>query len=202
MTKKTWKESWVNVSTVDSSGSQADSKVVVRKNEDGSRRYFLKILRRQDDEERRKRMHREVGAYETLSHPRLPRLVESNSQHFDDSEYKLYLVTEYVEGPNLSEFVLDKGPLVAEQAIALTLAALEVVNYCHDEECVHRDIKPDNIVLRDGNPESPMLVDFGLSFNTSQQLDLSTELDQELGNRFLRLPELQIDSHEQTRSSI
>jgi eukaryotic-like serine/threonine-protein kinase len=193
VTAQSWKEHWIETSSVES-GSQADSKVVKRKDSADATRYFLKILRRQTDSERRKRMHREVGVYETLSHSGIPRLIESNSHRFAESSYSLYLVTEYIEGKNLSNLLKELGPLLVDDALALTLALLDIVTYCHNEDCVHRDIKPDNIMLVNGNVGSPVLVDFGLSFNASQAADLGTEEGQELGNRFLRLPELGIDS--------
>jgi len=138
-------------------------------------------------------MHREVGAYETLGHEGIPRLVESNAQMFDDPSFQLFLVTEYVEGANLSTIVSEHGPLSAPDALNLTSRLLEVIAYCHSQECVHRDIKPDNIVLAGRSPSKPVLVDFGLSFNAWQPSPLDTENRQELGNRFLRLPELGID---------
>ncbi|HWA67816.1 MAG TPA: hypothetical protein VG899_15750 [Mycobacteriales bacterium] len=55
---------------------------------------------------------------------------------------------------------------------------------------MHRDIKPANVMLRAGSPADAVIVDFGLSFNSSDpdQSDL-TRINEEVGNRFLRLPE-------------
>ena len=56
----------------------------------------------------------------------------------------------------------------------------------------HRDVKPDNIILRNGLTEAPVLVDFGMSWTKSdydRAREFETKVGQEIGNRFLRLPE-------------
>ena len=193
MSARSWKDKWAPVREIDS-GGQGNSKVVLSKDGNDPNEYFLKILRHQGDMERRKRMHREVGAYSTLKHPGITKLVDSNSHQFADDSYKLYLVTEYVNGTTLYNFVQYNGALALNDAIDFVLALVDIVVYCHHEDCVHRDIKPINIMLRGGNIATPLLVDFGLSFNLDDESQLETELGQEIGNRFLRLPELCIDS--------
>lgn len=71
---------------------------------------------------------------------------------------------------------------------------MQTLEYCHSNEIVHRDIKPNNIILRDNRLDEPFLVDFGLSFNKSEDDVLRTDTAGELGNRFLRLPELSANS--------
>jgi serine/threonine protein kinase len=80
--------------------------------------------------------------------------------------------------------------------LALTTRLAEIVGYCHSQGGIHRDIKPDNIILRDGRLDDPVLVDFGLSFNQAETIDFATEDSQELGNRFLRVPELSSGSQQ------
>ena len=59
---------------------------------------------------------------------------------------------------------------------------------------MHRDVKPDNIILADDDPGRPVLLDFGLSFRKGSDIDFETEHGQEVGNRFLRLAELSAGS--------
>jgi len=151
-----------------------------------------------NDMERRRRMHREVSAYRTLTeHAGIPKLVDSNSEAFDDLQYKLYLVTELIDGATLENFVKarDGQPIPLRDACVCALNLLETVEYCHSNDVVHRDIKPANIVLRDALINKPVLVDFGLSFEGGMDGDSAdnaqaTLLEIELGNRFLRLREL------------
>jgi len=192
MDNKVWKNNWEVIEALNS-GGQGNAKVVIPKHINFPKR-FLKILSKQNDIERRKRMYREVAAYSTLNHSGIPKLIESNTEHYQDSEYKLYLVTEHIDGSDLYEFINNNEPFNVSESINLILKLIDIVIYCHSQECLHRDIKPNNIVLLDNNKEHPILVDFGLSFISSDSFDFQTEHGQEIGNRFLRLPEFGIDS--------
>ncbi|CAM2192463.1 putative Serine/threonine-protein kinase [Paraburkholderia kururiensis] len=148
---------------------------------------FLKVLKEQTNPERRRRMFREAAALATYSHPRIPRLLESNAQLYADSSAQLYLVTDLVPGKDLSS--RSGKPFSFDDALQIVDQLADVVEYCHERGGIHRDIKPDNVILRDGNADV-VLVDFGLTFNVNEQDNWHTGDWQELGNRFLRLPEL------------
>jgi len=167
-------------------GGQAYAYRATLRNEPGNE-TFLKVLKEQTNPERRKRMFREAAALATYSHPRIPRLVESNAQLYADSSAQLYLVTDLVLGKDLSSRA--EKPFSFEDALQIVDQLADVVEYCHERGGIHRDIKPDNVILRDGNADA-VLVDFGLTFNLKEQDDWHTGDWQELGNRFLRLPEL------------
>jgi eukaryotic-like serine/threonine-protein kinase len=98
-------------------------------------------------------------------------------------------VLEYIDGPTLGAFILSNRPDF-DSAVAFAAKLMGIIIAIHDEDWIHRDIKPDNIILRDGQLDDPVLVDFGLSFNPDHAGGYSTERGQEIGNRFLRLPEL------------
>ena len=78
---------------------------------------------------------------------------------------------------------------------------LKVVSYCHEKGILHRDIKPENIMLRGKNLADFVLINFELSFNISEEncQDTYTLSVQQLGNRFLLLPELVGGSKEHKR---
>jgi serine/threonine protein kinase len=154
----------------------------------------LKLLSKQKDAERRLRFFREATAYDTCQHPQIPRLLGSNAHNHEDPDHKLFLVTEFIPGPTLSKRIEEGGQLSWEDGGSLTLELLKTVAYIHDNEWIHRDIKPDNIILRDGKIAAPVLLDFGLSYKNGVADTLKTEHGQELGNRFLRLPDLAIGS--------
>jgi serine/threonine-protein kinase len=188
---KPWESTWEKIDLLSAGGGQGKVSFVERRGSPpGERRFALKELKRQDDPERRKRMHREVAALQTLDHPGIPRCLDSNAAQFDDLDVMLYLVTEFIPGPTLEEYA-GGSPIDPDLAIACTLRLLDIIAYCHFRGVVHRDVKPENIVLRGGEPGDPVLLDFGLSFNEEDRPDSVTLPGQELGNRFLHLPELQ-----------
>ena len=188
---KPWTGVWDEVGCLSEGGGQGKVVLVERTAARGNgERFVLKVLKSQNDPDRRGRMHREVAALEILEHARIPKCVESNAVQFKDLAVPLFLVTEFIPGPTLEKYVKGK-PVDPESAIACVLRLLDVIEYCHSQDVVHRDIKPDNIILRDGDPLMPVLIDFGLSFNVDDVSDSLTGTGQELGNRFLHLPELQ-----------
>ena len=194
--KKPWDDKWEFIRDI-SSGGQGLTSLVKPKglgNVLEIKSFVLKKLIRQNDAERRKRMHREVSILETLDHSAIPKLIDSNSEQFSDNNVPLYMVTEFIEGETLSEIV-RRNFLELPDAIELTLKLLNVIQYCHGIGVIHRDIKPDNIMVRNGKLDDPVLIDFGISFNVEDLTESSlTASLQQLGNRFIALPELHFKS--------
>jgi serine/threonine-protein kinase len=191
---KPWDEKWEIVKPI-GGGGQGDT-FLVKPKESAIlfRSFVLKILKNQKDPERRKRMHREVAALSTLDCPGIPRLIESNSDQFA-TDVPLYMVAEFIEGKTLSEILDPAQPMAIVDAINLVLKLLETLQYCHNLGIVHRDIKPDNIIIRCNDISAPVLIDFGISFNECDTDNTTlTPAWQQLGNRFLALPELQVNS--------
>ncbi|AFZ10812.1 serine/threonine protein kinase (plasmid) [Oscillatoria nigro-viridis PCC 7112] len=191
---KPWEERWETIRSI-GGGGQGDTFLVKPKDSPtNDRPGVLKILKNQKDPERRKRMHREVAALSTLDCPGIPRLIESNSDQFA-ADVPLYMVAEFVEGKTLSEILEPTQPMGIADAVNLVLKLLETIQYCHNLGIVHRDIKPDNIIIRRDDINDPVVIDFGISFNESDAGNtILTPAWQQLGNRFLALPELQVNS--------
>lgn len=140
--------------------------------------------------ERRKRMSREVRALQQVQGMGVPAVLDHNMRFVDDTAVPLYFVSEWVEGGTLQNRTNGK-PLPVEEALKITRELAEVVGRCHSVGVYHRDIKPDNIVV--GADDSGLtLVDFGIAFAAPDpgESDFQTEAAQELGNRFLRIPDL------------
>ena len=173
-------------------GGQGEAKRVRRKS--NCKEGFLKAIRMRNDPERRGRFFREASAYDTMKSSGIPRLVESNAHLHDDSVVIPYIVTEFIEGPTLHEWRQAQSQVELGIAIRATRELLVILTMCHASGLVHRDVKPDNIILADCDPGRPVLLDFGLNFHKAAKNDLETEQGQELGNRFLRLPELSAGS--------
>lgn len=188
---KKWNDNWDAINLEINSGGQATAKLVT--NKETQRIAFCKILNRQNDIERRARFFREATAYATANHKLIPKLLESNAHHYNDLTYKIYLLTEFIEGPTITEYIDTNGSLTFDDASVILLGLIDAVEYCHSNEWVHRDIKPDNIILKNSNLSEPILLDFGIGYK-KDVIDFETDYGQELGNRFLRLPEMSAGS--------
>lgn len=177
---------WEKIADI-SSGAQAYC-AKVRHRTDG-RIGFLKVLREQHISERRARFFREMEILETLHIRGVPQLLESNAEHYQDTDYKLYIVSEFIEGRNLTDLVAHPE-FSPQQAMQIALRLCDIVEAAHDAGVLHRDIKPDNILVADDGGElQPYVVDFGIGHVSDTPEDFTTEAGQEIGNRFLRLPE-------------
>lgn len=73
---------------------------------------------------------------------------------------KFYLVQEWIEGQTLTNIIKSKGKLNETIVREILLSLLSVLDYVHSKGIIHRDIKPDNIILR-SQDNKPVLIDFG-----------------------------------------
>lgn len=106
---------------------------------------------------------REAGVLYKLEHPQIPRFRELFRVTLDRQGY-IFLVQDYVEGQNYRVLLSDRqrqGLRFSEvECTSLLLKLLPVLDYIHSLGVIHRDISPDNLILRiaDG---LPVLIDFG-----------------------------------------
>jgi len=89
-----------------------------------------------------KRFHREAKAAAKLAHPNIV-----TAYDFDEDQGIHFLVTEYVDGENLSAIVKQRGALSLGRAVDYILQAARGLEYAHANGVIHRDIKPSNLLL-------------------------------------------------------
>jgi serine/threonine-protein kinase len=106
---------------------------------------------------------REAGVLYKLQHPQIPRFRELFRVKIDAKEH-LFLVQDYVEGETYRSLLderMQQGKWFSEQEIVhLLLQMLPVLDYIHSQGVIHRDISPENLILRHSD-RLPMLIDFG-----------------------------------------
>ncbi|WP_372892954.1 serine/threonine protein kinase [Rhodosalinus sp.] len=74
----------------------------------------------------------------------------------------VYLVMDYVEGPGLDR-KLSQGGMPAEDLLIVAARVADGLGAAHTRNIVHRDLSPDNIILRGGDPSDPVILDFGIA---------------------------------------
>ena len=142
----------------------------------------IKILREEfaTNEEFLRRFRNESKAISLLSHPNIVKI-------FDVSFGDLiqYIVMEYIDGITLKEYIERQGILTWKEAVQFTIQILRGLQHAHDRGIVHRDVKPQNIiVLPDGTIK---VTDFGIArFARSEQ---KTITDKAIGSVHYISPE-------------
>jgi serine/threonine protein kinase len=112
----------------------------------------------------RQKFEQEANVLRTLHHPAMVALVDFfHAQVVTDGKptHNTYLVMDFVEGESLADFIARVGALPEAQVKVWAGQILDALDYCHSHGVLHRDIKPQNIILRpDGNA---VLVGFELA---------------------------------------
>lgn len=138
----------------------------VRLGAEGSGPVAIKLLSRGNvlSLQEQLRFQREATLMSQLLHPGTVTVYE-----LGESEGRAYIVMEYVDGPNLRDYVRSRGgrlPLV--EILGILIQAAEALEYVHGHNIVHRDIKPQNVLV--SNAKDPVeskiqvkIVDFGVA---------------------------------------
>lgn len=146
------------------------------------RTVAVKILKEEylANEEFRRRFKNESKAIAVLSHPNIVKVF--NVSYGDRLQY---IVMEHVEGITLKEYIEQQGRLGIKETVHFTMQILRALQHAHDKGIVHRDIKPQNIMLlSNGNIK---VTDFGIArFSYS---DTKTMTDSAIGSVHYISPE-------------
>jgi formylglycine-generating enzyme required for sulfatase activity len=101
------------------------------------------------------RFQREVLLAAQLSHPHIVPLFEA-----DEADGLLFYVMEYVDGESLRHRLDRQGPLPIEDAVRIAAEVGDALQYAHESGVIHRDVKPENILLSRGHA---LVTDFGIA---------------------------------------
>ncbi len=129
------------------------------------RQVAIKVLRDQYAADRTfvARFEREAQSVAALNHPNIINIFDVGFDGDDPNGRGLghYFVMELIDGPDLKELIRARGPMPAEEVVAILVQVLAGLGYAHARALVHRDIKPQNIMLtQDGTAK---VTDFGIA---------------------------------------
>jgi serine/threonine protein kinase len=144
--------------------------------------YLLKQPRAQTlSREQKFRLNQEAEALNVLAGQGVPKVIEW------DAEEEPYILLEWIDGRPLSQVTNGKAQSL-EFSVKVIRQLCSILERVHELNIMHRDIKPDNLLIdQKGNLT---LIDFGICRMAKDDQTFHTPKDAELGNRFLRLPEL------------
>ena len=179
--------SWTQEWRIDSSSriQHGNQGSVVRVFDCTERQGALKRMKPVDLErsERLARFTAEAAILEKLNIPGVPRVLERGV----DDEGAPYFISEWVEGRTLTN-VVNGRPQPLHHAIDVCQQLVHLLEAVHAQGVVHRDIKPDNLLVSEKG--KLWLVDFGISWNNNAvDQQLTEAAGSRIGNYFLTLPE-------------
>lgn len=122
------------------------------------REVAIKVLRGDlsDDEKFIRRFKREAQSASLLSHPNIVQIYDVG-----EDEGNFYIVMEYVNGKTLKQLIKRRGHLSIPEVIDITNQLTDGLSHAHDSYIIHRDIKPQNIMILDDGMIK--ITDFGIA---------------------------------------
>ena len=150
------------------------------------------------------RFKREARAAAKLRHPNVIGILDIDET--PEPNRRPYIVMELVEGKSLKRVLKEEGKLTINRAVALMIEICKAVSFAHRNGVIHRDIKPDNIMViqRDGEAgESIKVLDFGLAkVRESEDEPSITHMGTLMGTPFYMSPEQCRGDELDTRSDV
>jgi eukaryotic-like serine/threonine-protein kinase len=122
------------------------------------RTVALKVLheRFMTDDEHVERFKHEARAVAQLSHPNIVTVIDRGER-----DGRQFIVFEYVDGENLKALVVREAPLAVGYAVRLVLQIARALAFAHQHGLIHRDVKPQNVLLPEGGELK--VTDFGIA---------------------------------------
>ena len=130
----------------------------------------------------RKRFEREAETASRIDHPNLVGVVDYGAT----TSGLPYIVMDFVEGQVLTD-ILVAAPMEPARVVKLARAICEGLAYAHDAGLIHRDLKPDNVIVTSG--DVPRVTDFGLVLPTEEGTERLTSTGMAMGTPAYAAPE-------------
>ncbi|HEY6407297.1 MAG TPA: protein kinase [Ktedonobacteraceae bacterium] len=143
---------------IDERGRGSFATVYIARDTENNHIYAVKVMHLElsNDGELLARFQREAHIHLNLSDPHIVRIVDYGN---DNQMY--FIVMEYIDGQNLKYLMLTQGPMEPLRALHYTRQIVEGLDTAYKQGVVHRDIKPQNILIN--GKDVVKIVDFGLA---------------------------------------
>jgi len=122
----------------------------------------------------------EIETTARLQHPNILPLFDSG-----EADSFLYYVMPYVEGETLRDRLEREKQLLVEDAVRIASELAQALDHAHRQGIVHRDVKPANVLLRDGRP---LIADFGIALALGSARGRLTETGLSVGTPYYMSP--------------
>ena len=136
----------------------------------------IKLMHREiaTDSDQLERFRREARAVAQLNHPHVVSVIDAGEEPLEDhggehdgATGTPFIVLEYVDGETLKSVIRRDGPLEIPQALAYTIEIARALGAAHERQIVHRDVKPQNILI---DPEGgAKITDFGIARSLTEE---------------------------------
>lgn len=164
-------------------GSGAFSKVYKARHKTTKVIRCVKKLSKKDlTEDEKLKLVEEVSIQRNLDHPNIVKVLE-----FYQNEKYFFIVTEFLEGGELFDRIMECQSFSEEMARSVMEQVLSAVQYLHKHGFIHRDLKPENIIFETKDPKSKIKV---IDFGTSCQYEQGSKLKKKLGTPYYIAPEV------------
>jgi calcium-dependent protein kinase len=147
----------------------------------------LKIIKKQRGQDTA-RMYLEVEILKKLIHPNIMQIFE-----FYEDKKNFYIITEFCDGGELFDKIVEKGQLSESDAANIMKQLLSAVSYIHGNQIVHRDLKPENILLDTKKNNIIKIIDWG----TARFFEKNKKMNRISGTPYYIAPEVLLEKYDE-----